>query len=630
MHFFDSNQWLSSEERLCRQLYWPSSSPAAGSDDYLRDEAERTRKSTDFTAQMIERANSLQMNVDTNLLTDHSLWREAWVVPATYTNPIPLPGAQKIEDPATLLNHVDPESRKQFLIQYLKERFPKAAVDTDSDFLFIKNSPPADLALPDQIKSISTFMAIGEEMNNVHEVGTANIAPTRFATPDVLMNWAKQELKSMYRQGYGFTARAFADFCATIDRDPTPRSVASSDPANLWLIIHGDRTPFAAALNPKYNTPTDPMFTKDELTQMTRNYQRKKLETGRVVLDSVESRRKVQNKIDVAEKRSFATKLLDNYSNLETWQKFAMLSAIAALTFWTFKKREKWGLVQYAVAPLLLGSAFYFTGARDMFKGTIIDDSLKPFEKGFRETFAWMRSDNNPDLTKTEDLDQYAVFVEEIATEEIKNQVEAMGYISTIPLKEIATSFTLKNGAREGTLNMDRSSPLSQEIQRLFGSTTQAHRIQSILKSNSADLGDAMAHVFYMIGGIEHKDDYREVEKARGAGRYDDIPDGTRARELYERLAQEGLHLAESKYGKMNWLEVVQTMVKYLPPNFAGGIPPLTPYTPPAGPGGAPPPIPPLGPGGAGGAPPPIPPAGGAAPFAGGAPPAPPGGGGVF
>ncbi|HLC66896.1 MAG TPA: hypothetical protein VJK52_04610, partial [Candidatus Nanoarchaeia archaeon] len=534
---------------------FPSATPGSGPDYYLRTEAEKTRSSTDFTAQMIERAKSLDPNADTKLLTDDSLWRKEWKTLGIY-NRARDPTVEPTT-PENLLKIFDPNSRKGFLLQYLQERFPKAA-DTFPDFLLIKNYTPAQLDTADGIKAISSFMAMGEEMLNVHPAGLmANVANTGFAAQINLLKSVKEELKNLYRKGRGVTPRAFFDFAAAIDRDPEPRSVASSDPVNLWLILSNDpeeKNTFAAALNPKYNTLADPIFTDKHLTVMTRAYQRRKMETGRVALDAVQGIRKVHDKIDVAEKRSFATKVLENYSNLETWQKLVMFGAVAGLTYWTFfKKREKSGLVHYGAGALLAGSAFYLTGAREIFKGTVIDDVLTGVEKQSRELFAGIRSHYGPDLTNTEDLNQYAAFIQEMATEDVKNQVEAMGYISTIPLGKIATSFTLKNGAREGVLNLDRSSPLSREVQRLFGSTTQANKILSILKSNSADLSDAMAHAFYMIGAIEHKDDYREVEKARGAGRYDDIRDGTRGRELYERLAQEGVQLAESKYSEMSW-----------------------------------------------------------------------------
>src|SRR3989344_5905776 len=211
---FDFNQWLPSETRLCCQYggwnlpaSYSSPSPGSGSDDYLRNEAEKTRSSTDFTAQMTSLAETLQAHPDTTLLTVDSLWREAWVNPLTYTNAID--PDDDIKDPATLLIHMNAGSRKKFLLQYLKERFPKAAVDGNPHFLTITNSPPAHLAQADAIKAIATFMAMGVEMLNAQPrgVAVAPIAGTAFTSDAELMKATKVELMNLYRKRGRYTPK---------------------------------------------------------------------------------------------------------------------------------------------------------------------------------------------------------------------------------------------------------------------------------------------------------------------------------------------------------------------------------------------------------------------------------------
>lgn len=615
MHFFD-HHWYK-ERRLCFQHLTPP--------DALNDGAERWRESTDFTGRMMAWAKSLEgkRGVAVNLsdFEKDNYWRAAWSKDDTVTDPLYSPSAKvgDIKDPESFLRNLAPQERKDILLQYLAERFPAAIASKRSVYETIVRMDAHLLGSPAGTQAIETFLAIGDEMEGYDASVVANGVRSHFANPGELLTHVRAELTNRYRRGFGVTGRAFLDFAKATYRDPPLAETVTADPAALNSVLHGSNTVFARALK-------ENIFTASDLSQMTNDLRQYRVDKENKMLQASKERRKMQNKIDVANSRNIVEKLVEGFENLDTWKRWtiAIVGSLAVYSIWA-KKLPRVFAWPLRTATVVAG--FYFLGGRQMIKGTVLEGALLPFEEGLSTLFddARKRLGMTPDMTDDE-LRMYVSFIEDVATEQVNGQLEAMGYISKVPVDAIANSFTLLPKAKSGELNLKNDSLFSRDIEKRFGSTKQSRNILSKLSTNSADLGDAMAHAFFVLGAIEYPDDFHVVEQMRAGRRYDDIPDGI-GRDTYVWLAQQGLKLAKTTYAGQSWETIIHTILAKIPPpasyppgspgtghwhrsyppptppgvrgTLSGGVPPTSRGTPPSGsppsgsgspPSGAPPP----------------------------------------
>lgn len=551
MHYHHHDQYSGIEHRLCFQHPAPP--------DDLNNGAERLRESTDFKARMMAWAKSLEgrLGVSVNLANfeKESYWRAAWANAFIAKEAVP---TDVIDDPSQFLLNLNIDVRKDLLLQYIRERYPETIKRKPIVYNNIASTPALDLAVHMK-ESIDTFLAIGDEMEGNDASAKADGTHSDFANPAELQEHVRAELTTLYRRGYGITGRAYLDFTKAIYRDPPLADSVTSDPVALKGVLQNSHTSFERALK-------ENIFTAAELKAMTDNLRQSTVQKEKVVLQATADRRKIQNKIEVEIGKNLVDKIWEDFRGMDTWKQWAIGILGGAVIYygWT-EKYARWLKRPFQVTTALMG--FYFLGGRELIRRTPLEGVMKPLEDTARALFG--KTGNmmgmTPDFTEDE-LRMYASFIQDVATEDLNGQLEAMGYISKIPVDAIANAFTPEDGGRTGTLSLQNDSPLSREVHKLFDYSKQSHRILGKLRGNSGDLSDAMAHAFFILGAIEYPDDFHAVEQVRGGRRYDDIPDGSLGRQTYEWLVQQGLELAKNKYAGQSWETVIQTILTKIPP----------------------------------------------------------------
>lgn len=572
VHTYQNNgQWMG-EHRFCFQH--PPAAPSSDPDT-LNEDAERFRNSTDFTARMSEWAESLHdrlgISVDIENFMDHDYWRAAWLTSSLYA---PADEPENIQKhPLHFLKNLKQEERKKLLLEYIQTYFPETVKRKPGVFNIIKNAKATDLGVvSNNLKAIQTFMMMGAEMEDVDQDMLANDSASFFATAKELNEHVLHELTQRYRRESGLSGIAYLDFVSAIKRDPLTAQSVIANPASLNTFLRGMHSPFAVAVR-------EGLFAAPELQYMAEQFRNGTIEKEHAIQDSVKEQQEVKNKIDVMEKRNVVEKIKNGFSNLETWQKWAVVLGGAALLHvgWTKKyprifKRP----FQYATAMGLPIAGFYLFGVRDMVKGTALDGMLSTVENEAKEYSQYFRDRLGmiPELTEDQ-LRIYAEFLQEIAGEALTGQVEAMGYISEVPIEAIADSFVLAYGARDGVLDLGNNSLLTRAVKSAFGSSKQDYTILHRIREYKGDLEDSMAHAFFILGAIQYPDDFHVVEELRAGRSYDDMPDGSLERNTYEWLAQQGMKVAKKEYAGNSWLDVITKILTNIPP--AATYPPSSP-----------------------------------------------------
>lgn len=535
-----------SEHRLCR---------FAGPDK-LGEAAELAKQESNFKAQMVELGKSLPRTVpepvDVSQLLDDVNWRAAWENPATFSG---LQAVVDVEDPETLLRNFPPEKRKEFFIQYLQENFPQTAIDTNPRFAEILAASPADLATDPVRRHVLGFIEMGRAMQNQPVM---NIAGTSFADETELRATVSNELTMRYVDPAtgALSPKAFPDFTKTMRTHPSFGPGVSSNPDALKTALSGEKTTFAAAVQ-------SDVFSPEQLEALTSEHQAMVDEKQEPIRASSEAQRKVRTKIEEAEGRSIVEKLKSNFSDLEPWQKLAVLGAGVYLAYRAFFKREnRTGFDNFILFPGMGVLGFYLLGGRDVIRGTILDDGLKKVEglvnKGVKKVRGTVS--DRPEVSE-EQLETYATYFKEIAQEDLNGELEAMGYISNVPLGSIAESFSMSSDARGGALDLSTNAPLKKSLEKLYKSSGQLSAVMNKLRMYNVSLGDGMTHVFYMLGASEQPTEHRKLEELRDGRAYDDLPDGSVERDIYRRLSEKGLLLAKTEYKDKSWFEVVETFL---------------------------------------------------------------------
>ena len=568
MHF-QHHHWYR-EHRLCFQHLTPP--------DALNDGADRLRESTNFTGRMMAWAKSLEgksgVSVDLKNFELDSYWRNAWNTAGLYNpagtptdinNDPPVPNA-----PERFLLNLEPDVRKRLLLEYIQERYPETINRKKAAYEDIVRTDAHLLGDPAHMASIRTFTAVGDEMEGYDASGVADGVQSYFANPGELQLHLREELNHLYRRGYGTTGRAYLDFMKVTYRDPPLAESVTADPVALKSVLKGGHTVFGRALE-------EGVFTDADLQMMTNNLRQSRVEKEQVVLQSAKERQKILDKIDVANGKNFVKKLTENFHEMDTWKKWAVavVGGFAVYKIWTGNYPRIFKRPLQAATAIM---GFYFLGGREMIRGSTIEGVLLPVEETVGTWFEGARKKLGitPNMTEDE-LRMYAAFIQDVATEDLNTQLEAMGYISKIGVDAISNSFTLENGARTGSLSLRNDSTLSRAVHTIFDPSKQSTSVLSKLRTNAGDLGDAMAHAFFVLGAIEYPDDFHVVEQLRAGRRYDDIPDGTLGRQTYEWLAQQGLELAKTTYAGQSWETIIHTILMKVPP--PASYPPGSPGT---------------------------------------------------
>ncbi len=511
------------------------------------------------------------VSVDTKDFTKDSHWRAAWETAGLYA-----PAAQTIDiaTPTIFLRNLEPDVRKDILLQYLRERYPESIVRHASTFADIVAAPAPSLGTL-HLASIQSFLVIGQEMEGYDASATVTAGNTAFADVPAMKETVRWELEKLYRRGRGVTGKAYLDFVELMKSNPTVAQSVLANPSSLASLVRPPPVPGGgppAGIFSSFATAVvNGIFTADNLKSMTDQYRSSAVEKERLVQEAATERKKIKNRIDIMEKRNFAQKMIDYFQDAYPWAQWAIGLGGAAATYliWTKKYPMTW----IPKGATLLGG--YLLG-RELARNTPLNDIFRTAEEavGKGKESIWGVPKVSVD-SGDEELRTYTDFIQELATEEVTDQLEAMGYISTISLGSIADSFTLSSGARTGVLNLDKNSPIAREVYDRFQSSGQQGRIMSRLRSTNDDLSDAMAHAFFMLGALSYPDDFHAVEELRAGKPYDDLPDGSLGRQTYEWLTQEGLKIAKTEYRGVSWLDVVVRILKAVP--RPAGYPPSAP-----------------------------------------------------
>jgi hypothetical protein len=538
--------WKTREHRLCRQV---------DEEAAFQHSLDVLELASPFVAEMEDRAKLVPQppgeEPDTTLFTDDARWREAWKTDAVYDRD---PGAPtRIENPLTFLQNLDREERRRILIQYLEERLPQTARASNAHFRTITDAS-VDFADATLINAAKALMEV--------RAGVNNEAVAAAAEADV-----KNELMHRYRRGYGLSRQAYKDFSDFLRKNPDVREAISTDPSVMATLTQHHRTPLAAAF--RYE-----VFTAKELQNMVNRFKADEIERERDTSRARVEVNALRDRMEVMSDRGLHEKVWENIKQMSAKEWIVAVGVIGGYLWWLFKKRENEpGYITWQkriVVPViaLVGAAVGIgagaAAAKRVFRGSGLGEALK-FPEGWSEVFGeWTRDaarwgQGDSIVFEERRLQAFAEFVDRVADDEIKGQVEAMMCMSTIPLGTVAEAFVLDPGAKGGKLTLPNSG-LDRKIQEIYGGTNQVNRVRGLLVQHQEALGDSMAHVFYLLAALNNPSDHALVEQARGTRSYDDIPPGP-ARDTYEKLAQQGLQLAKTTYADQNWFETVANFV---------------------------------------------------------------------
>jgi len=489
-------------------------------------------------------------------LLDESVWWSAWNDPTMLSHEaIDSDSDVLIALPQNILDRLEPDVRKQLLIEFLEERFPVMVEKAGKDNISaVVNG--TDAAKQKQL--LEYFQCVGMKMRGEDpSTGGLTIDPLRV---DEVEGFVNAELTKQYVDDLSgeLTPRAFADFAKTLKDHPTITPITSASVAEMKMELTVEKTQFATALQRG-------LITEPHLKTMTEKYQNMKKEQDDVVEKATALQQRMRSRIDVLKDKGLFESLGKNFKGLQTWQKGLIIGAGGYLLFRTLFRKDKSAFEKWVGTPIACVLGFYLLGGRKMVEGTGIGDGLEKVEGWFdtadkapQKYGRFLMAE--PELSESV-LRTYTEFFTEVAGEDVGPEVEALGYISLVEMGTISSSFSLSDGAKGGTLNLRKGSPLIESIIQKYQASGEVKNIIRRLMSANVKLGDFMAHVYYLIGAAEHPRDHQKVEKARAGGSYDDIPDGE-AREIYKRLANDGLILAKTKYANRNWFEVVGAIAK--------------------------------------------------------------------
>lgn len=504
-------------------------------------------KSSRFLGAMKDRANLLPVaDITFKHFANEAMWRNAWANRKTYTK-YDTPADLSITDPFSFLQHLDQAERRQCLIEYLKEFMPVSAVDTNTHFKIITDNSIL-FESSEMIEAAKAMMQIGDGMHNIVTVVDKNA-----------LEAAKKELQAMYLSRSSVSENAHQDFSRYLRSHPKVMEELNTDPVLMATLTKNDQDPLPAALRHK-------IFTKDNLKIMVDRFKEDEIKRtmekskAKVVINAF------KNRMEVRDQRNMHEKIWDNMSKMSTGQWLLTVGSVGAYLYWLFKKRDKADITtnvkwQRRIVGTSLIAGVFYGGARAALKGTGLDAAFKIPELGAniaRESGTWLARgrDGMPNFSDKE-ISAFAHFVDRVAQDEFDGQIEAMSYISTIPVETIANAFTLSSDARGGTLAV-RNSDLSKKIDEIYGATGQAGKVRSALSRPGT--GDTIAHLFYMIAALENSSEHAKVEEARGNKPHDDIPDGS-IRDIYIRMAEKGQNLAVGEYLGQNWYDIVGSFV---------------------------------------------------------------------
>lgn len=532
----------------------------------LAKTSEVMKKGTTFEALMIDIARSLPLSdidknenkkTDVSTFGDKEAWMKAWTDTDFTTNGVPL----HIDSPFSFLQNLSVDQRKEIYIQYLQQNFPATAVDTNPLFQALKAASPADLDTPEFQKKRKSFLALEKEMHNTSASGM--VSETNFNNETELKDATYEELLNKYIDPItdAFRDNAFEEFAQLRDKYPMLSTTILEDPSALELAIKSEKSPFVAALHLD-------VFDEGDLSEMNRIYNEKKKDQTQVVSEASKKQEAIKNRINANENKSFKEHIYEQFSGMDNWKKLLVIGLGSALVLRTVLKKDKKWYNYLAMGGMGL-AGFYLLGGRESVEGTVFGKGFAAAEtqvkKGFNSLDAKMSGlegvSGHPEI-KESDLQEYAKYFMETAKEDLGSEIESMGYLSGISIDRVAESFSLNAGGRGGVLNLDRNSPLSAEVNRMFSSA--GGKVLSKLKEKNAVLSDGMSHVFYMLGGSESVAEYKAVEETcKDLGvTYDDIPDDDPARQKYEQLAIRGIELAKTKYKGKNWFDIISTLNK--------------------------------------------------------------------
>jgi hypothetical protein len=445
------------------------------------------------------------------------------------------------------------------LLRYLKERFPTYAKAGDVDYDKVVATNVSTLVDPspalDAFRgAVRAFLYMGAKMRgeDLDPLTQADAAVTgRAGGPDGLDVAVKTELEKRYANPTTLSE----DFLRTLRRHPEIGIATLSNVDAVRTALQADRSMLGTAITQGVidNAKLAPLCA-NAATNLTRRQQ--------VVQGAAGREAEIRNQIETQQERGFVTKLAENFSNLDTWQKWVIgiVGGYLAYKFITRKREHGLDLWDAAVGlPVIL----YVFNGRKLLDGTIFGNLLN-YPEGFVNDLGnklnrgtGVTAQMNPERVR-----MYGQFFAEVARVEVKDELEAIEYLSSIAIGSVANSLTLSTNAMVGELNVRDTSPLVREIRRIYGEEV-GDRILSKVRRMRTGLGTALPRVFYLLGGTDRPSDFHRIEDARRATpnqKYEELPDAEK--QAYKQLVLHGQNLALTTYQGMSLYEVVGILLQ--------------------------------------------------------------------